>query len=298
MKAWISKAAIPVLLATGGVVAWSVSGPTAVATTPRAWIDAPIAGSVFTSGPIAVQVHASASGGVDAIQLNADGTTVATTTPKGDERLSGATLTWNGRPGIHSLTVRAKSGGTWGRLSHPVPVTIGELATASRVPHRGPTATTITPGGSSTSSSTSATSESTSTTAPLASTTTSGNTSPTQPTSPPRPTTPGGTHSPTTLMPLTPPAVAVNNTEVDFGDPVLFSAISEISSPHTLSIELRYQTDSTFTTIANCSGSPCRQEYSAFRYYGIYYFRAQITTDDGRTITSSLKTLKVNPVKD
>ncbi len=296
--AWISKAAIPVLLAAGGVVAWSVSGPTAATTTPRAWIDAPIAGSVFTTGPIVVQVHASASGGVDAIQLNADGTTVATTTPKGDERLSGATLTWNGQPGIHSLAVRAKSGDTWGRFSRPVPVTIGNLATASRVPHRGPTATTSVPGESTTSSSTSVSGESTSTTAPNASTTTSDNTSPTQPTSPTRPTTPGGTHSPTTLVPLTPPAVAVNSSEVDFGDPVLFSAISEIEVPHTLSIELRYQTDSTFATIANCSGSPCRQEYSAFRYYGIYYFRARISLDDGRTITSSPKTLKVNPVKD
>lgn len=288
MKAWILKAALPVLLVAGGVGAVAFSGSDNPASAgPRAWIDVPVAGAVFATGPVTVQAHGSGPGGVDQIELFVDGASVEVAAAKGDDRLSRATFTWKGSEGTHALAVRSKAGGAWGPQSDAVPVSIGSfMSTQPTTTTPGSDAPTTVPGVTTTS-----TTSTTTTTIPGVTTTvdeaTGSTTIPS--TTRPRPTAP-----PTTLPALAPPAVSTSNNWTYQSDPLRLSAISDYTGTQTLRIEVRHGTSGAFTTVTTCSGSPCRTEYS-FAGIGFYDVRAVLSTPDGRKATSTTVTVRVSP---
>lgn len=278
MKLLLLKAVLPVLMLGGGAVAWAASSTGSAPTgASLAWIDAPRSGPILDVGPVQVQAHASAPGGVDRIQLSVDGAVVGESGATGDERLSTAIIAWDAEAGFHELTVRGHASDGWGTLSDPVVVQVGAAE---------PPTSTTDPGETSTTDSISTTTieETTTTAAPQESTTTvpestTTTTSPATTTTTPRP-----PSTPPTLPPAPSISVTTDRNAVRVGDIVRFTANAQVRGGQGFLITISLETDPTgapgvFDDIGTCvDTSPCVATWVA-EVPGMHRFQASVDTE-------------------
>lgn len=204
---WL-RLALPVLLAGSGIAAGAVAVATddpAPEGATQVWIDGPRGNIAYAPGPTAVQAHATAISGIDALDLYVDGEKVATDDDlQRTETLALALFEWDAEVGIHDLVVRQVGGEEQESDPRRIAVVEGGMA----IPMPTPTEPGQAPTSPSSTSTTGSTSTSTTTTvpgeAPEGESTVPGST--TQPggsatTRPPGTTTPGTTRPPATTAP-------------------------------------------------------------------------------------------------
>lgn len=121
-----AKALIPVALFGFGGLAWA-SGPTeAAAGEAQSWIDSPMPGATLDVSILKVSAHATADTAVTSFELEVDGKVESSAEPiASSNKLAYATLSWNSKPGSHSLRVRGKSSDGWGPFSDSRTIVIG-----------------------------------------------------------------------------------------------------------------------------------------------------------------------------
>lgn len=285
MKVWVAKAALPLILTVGVIAAWGVAlGSTDTAGRPRAWIDAPIDGTVLRLGSVKIQAHGGGVDEIDRIRLFADDVEIATRAPTPDGRVATATFVWSAPTGDHILTVRAHGAGGWGPTSEAVHIRIADGPDRAVVT----TSTTMAPGRTTTTSPTATTSTTSS------STTTIAVPPPTAATSPP-----ATSAAPpiTTRLPGLTLLVDAQPNPGHEGEPVTIIANLQGVAGHDATITIEATENprnpaSRLVTIGTCRTSPCVIVHT-FTIRGRYQYRATAVTDDGRRAASSTKTLNV-----
>lgn len=190
------RIALPLLLATGGVVAYVTAPEAAQASAGGAWLDSPSQHAYLDPGVVEVLAHSSSDPAIGDARLEVNGAVVqAAGIHVVSGKLTFSTFQWQADVGQFSLVLVA---GSW--RSQPVTVTVGQQ------PEAAPTTRPATSASSTTTVATVAL-ETTSTTGTTTTTTSTTGTTTTQPTTTQPATTQPATTTAATTPPTPPPTV-------------------------------------------------------------------------------------------